>query len=313
MQTERNKASFGTLFGRGWKLFGRTAAAGLGGLLLCQGLPGVIVAAVSYYVLLAVFQPVIGLLRTVLQTILEYGLDEWAIGQAVNGAMGQLTGMNVESMLFGAMGGLLVMLGLLPLLLGAQIFLAPWAMGAAAQAQSRAWHGVKLSFRQAFDSVKSRYGKLVVLGLVTILLVLASSTVMTVLTAIPFLSALSLPLSWVVGVAVSGVAYLMFLIALNEDVWGFSALGEAFRRFFTDGMYAAVLAVTGLICGGCQVLFVLADAALAVYAMFPPVLNVLLNACAAALYLAMVTSVYYDQRKHGGYAPECRVEGQTHE
>ena len=40
-----------------------------------------------------------------------------AIGQAVNGAMGQLTGMNVESMLFGAMGGLLVMLGLLPLLL----------------------------------------------------------------------------------------------------------------------------------------------------------------------------------------------------
>ena len=158
MQTERNKASFGTLFGRGWKLFGRTADAGLGGLLLCQGLPGVIVAAVSYYVLLAVFQPVIGLLRTVLQTILEYGLDEWAIGQAVNGAMGQLTGMNAESMLFGAMGGLLVMLGLLPLLLGAQIFLAPWAMGAAAQAQSRAWHGVKLSFRQAFDSVKSRYG-----------------------------------------------------------------------------------------------------------------------------------------------------------
>ena len=313
MQTERNKASFGTLFGRGWKLFGRTADTGLGGLLLCQGLPGVIVAAVSYYVLLAVFQPVIGLLRTVLQTILEYGLDEWAIGQAVNGAMGQLTGMNVESMLFGAMGGLLVMLGLLPLLLGAQIFLAPWAMGAAAQAQSRAWHGVKLSFRQAFDSVKSRYGKLVVLGLLTILLVLASSTVMTVLTAIPFLSALSLPLSWVVGVAVSGVAYLMFLIALNEDVWGFSALGEAFKRFFTDGMYAAVLAVTGLICGGCQVLFVLADAALAVYAMFPPVLNVLLNACAAALYLAMVTSVYYDQRKHGGYAPECRAEGQTHE
>ena len=186
-------------------------------------------------------------------------------------------------------------------------------MGAAAQAQSRAWHGVKLSFRQAFDSVKSRYGKLVVLGLLTILLVLASSTVMTVLTAIPFLSALSLPLSWVVGVAVSGVAYLMFLIALNEDVWGFSALGEAFKRFFTDGMYAAVLAVTGLICGGCQVLFVLADAALAVYAMFPPVLNVLLNACAAALYLAMVTAVYYDQRKHGGYAPECRVEGQTHE
>ena len=116
-----------------------------------------------------------------------------------------------------------------------------------------------------------------------------------------------------VGVAVSGVAYLMFLIALNEDVWGFSALGEAFRRFFTDGMYAAVLAVTGLICGGCQMLFVLADAALTVYAMFPPVLNVLLNACAAALYLAMVTSVYYDQRKHGGYAPECRVEGQTHE
>ena len=313
MQTERNKASFGTLFGRGWKLFGRTADAGLGGLLLCQGLPGVIVAAVSYYVLLTVFQPVIGLLRTVLQTILEYGLDEWAIGQAVNGAMGQLTGMNVESMLFGAMGGLLVMLGLLPLLLGAQIFLAPWAMGAAAQAQSRAWHGVKLSFRQAFDSVKSRYGKLVVLGLLTILLVLASSTVMTVLTAIPFLSALSLPLSWVVGVAVSGVAYLMFLIALNEDVWGFSALGEAFKRFFTDGMYAAVLAVTGLIYGGCQVLFVLADAALAVYAMFPPVLNVLLNACAAALYLAMVTSVYYDQRKYGGYAPECRVEGQTHE
>lgn len=313
MQTERNKASFGTLFGCGWKLFGRTADAGLGGLLLCQGLPGVIVAAVSYYVLLAVFQPVIGLLRTVLQTILEYGLDEWAIGQAVNGAMGQLTGMNVESMLFGAMGGLLVMLGLLPLLLGAQIFLAPWAMGAAAQAQSRAWHGVKLSFRQAFGSVKSRYGKLVVLGLLTILLTLASSTVMTVLTAIPFLSALSLPLSWVVGVAVSGVAYLMFLIALNEDVWGFSALGEAFKRFFTDGMYAAVLAVTGLICGGCQVLFVLADAALAVYAMFPPVLNVLLNACAAALYLAMVTSVYYDQRKHGGYAPECRVEGQTHE
>ena len=47
MQTERNKASFGTLFGRGWKLFGRTADAGLGGLLLCQGLPGVIVAAVS--------------------------------------------------------------------------------------------------------------------------------------------------------------------------------------------------------------------------------------------------------------------------
>ena len=41
MQTERNKASFGTLFGRGWKLFGRTADAGLGGLLLCQGLPGV--------------------------------------------------------------------------------------------------------------------------------------------------------------------------------------------------------------------------------------------------------------------------------
>ena len=144
-----------------------------------------IVAAVSYYVLLAVFQPVIGLLRTVLQTILEYGLDEWAIGQAVNGAMGQLTGMNVESMLFGAMGGLLVMLGLLPLLLGAQIFLAPWAMGAAAQAQSRAWHGVKLSFRQAFDSVKSRYGKLVVLGLLTILLVLASSTVMTI-TFAPF-------------------------------------------------------------------------------------------------------------------------------
>ena len=313
MQTERNKASFGTLFGRGWKLFGRTADAGLGGLLLCQGLPGVIVAAVSYYVLLAVFQPVIGLLRTVLQTILEYGLDEWAIGQAVNGAMGQLTGMNVESMLFGAMGGLLVMLGLLPLLLCAQIFLAPWAMGAAAQAQSRAWHGVKLSFRQAFDSVKSRYGKLDELGLLTIILVLASSTVMTVLTAIPFLSALSLPLSWVVGVAVSGVAYLMFLIALNEDVWGFSALGEAFKRFFTDGMYAAVLAVTGLICGGCQALFVLADAALAVYAMFPPVLNVLLNACAAALCLAMVTSVYYDQRKHGGYAPECRVEGQTHE
>ena len=172
---------------------------------------------------------------------------------------------------------------------------------------------MKLSFRQAFDSVKSLYGKLVVLGLLTILLVLASGTVMTVLTAIPFLSALSLPLSWVVGVAVSGVAYLMFLIALNEDVWGFSALGEAFRRFFTDGMYAAVLAVTGLICGGCQALFVLADAALAVYAMFPPVLNVLLNACAAALYLAMVTSVYYDQRKHGGYAPECRVEGQTHE
>ena len=75
-------------------------------------------------------------------------------------------------------------------------------MCAAARAQSRAWHGVKPSFRQAFDSVESRYGKLVVLGLLTILLVLASSTVMTVLTAIPFLSALSLPRSWVVGVAV---------------------------------------------------------------------------------------------------------------
>ena len=313
MQTERNKTSFGTLFGRGWKLFGRTADAGLGGLALCQGLPGVIAAAVSYYVLLAVFQPVFGLLRSVLQAILEYGLDEWAIGQAVNGAMSQLAGMNAESTLFGVLGGLLVMLGLLPLLMGAQIFLAPWAMGAAAQAQSRAWHGVKLSFRQAFGSVKSRYGKLVVLGLLTILLSLASGTVMTVLTAIPFLSALSLPLSWAAGAVVSGIAYLMFLIGINEDIWGFAALGEAFKRFFTDGMYAATLAVTALIYTGCQMLVVLADAALAVFAMFPPVLSLLLNACAVALYMAMVTAVYYDQRKRGGYAPECRLEGQAHE
>ena len=83
MQQNR-RTGFGALLTRGWRLWSGSLGTSFPAVLLCGVLPALVIAVAGYYCLLVAFRPAFQLLQTILQSLLTYGFDEWAIGDAVS-------------------------------------------------------------------------------------------------------------------------------------------------------------------------------------------------------------------------------------
>lgn len=316
MQQNR-RTGFGALLTRGWRLWSGSLGTSFPAVLLCGVLPALVIAVAGYYCLLVAFRPAFQLLQTILQSLLTYGFDEWAIGDAVSRVLEDFGLMDHEQMLrqlLGSMGTLVgVALISVPLQLASSYVLMPMAQGAVAEAQSRLWHGVRVPFGAAFAAIRRRAGRLMVLNLALLLAELGLSIVLSVVSALVALLPVMGPaavtaLELVAVLLVMGVQSLVYLVAINEDQWHFNAIGLAVKRFFTDWAYAAAMAVYGAVLVGSLLLTVLADLLLMTLALFPPVLTVLAMAFLMPLAMSFVTAVYYDQRTREGYAPACGIE-----
>ena len=318
MQNEKiQRTGFGMLLSRGWRLYGKSLGTTFSISFLCNALPSLLLTVVVYYCVATMFRPVFQVAQTVLQSLLTYGFDEWAIGEAVERLLLSIEGYTLETMLkqmLGSMGWLVVLLIVLaPVKLICQYVVAPVGAGAVAETQSRTWHGVKVGISAAFAAVKKRAGRLMVLYLVFLLgnaaLGMVLSFASAVLSLIPVVGSVA-GFCLAVGVAAlsMGLQELMVLVAINEDKWHFEALIQALKRYFTDYAYIASGAIiwSGVLVA--LLLVAVLDVFLMILAMFPPVLTVLLTAFAAPLSAAITTVVYYDQRKREGYAPACAIE-----
>ena len=314
---KNERTGFGALLGRGFRIWSGSLSASFSAVLLCSVLPALVIAVALYYCLLVAFRPAFQLLQTILQSLLTYGFDEWAIGDAVSRVLEDFSRMDHELLLrqlLGSMGTLAgVLLISVPLQLVSSFVLMPMAQGAVAEAQSRLWHGVRVPFGAAFAAIRRRAGRLMVLNLAfyvsAVALSAACSVVGAFLALLPMVGpAVLAALELVIVLLLMGVECLMYLAAVNEDQWHFKAIGLAVKRFFTDWAYAAAMAVYGAMLLGCLLLTALADLLLMTLAMFPPVLTVLAGAFLTPLAMSFVTAVYYDQRKREGYAPACRME-----
>ena len=314
---KNERTGFGALLGRGFRIWSGSLSASFPAVLLCSVLPALVIAVALYYCLLVAFRPAFQLLQTILQSLLTYGFDEWAIGDAVSRVLEDFSRMDHELLLrqlLGSMGTLAgVLLISVPLQLVSSFVLMPMAQGAVAEAQSRLWHGVRVPFGAAFAAIRRRAGKLMVLNLAFFAASLAFSAAYAVVGAFVAMLPMVGPgvltaLELVTVLLVMGVQSLMVLVAVNENQWHFKAIGFAVKRFFTDWAYAAAMAVYGALLVVSLLLTVLADLLLMTLAMFPPVLTVLAGAFLTPLAMSFVTAVYYDQRKREGYAPACRME-----
>ncbi len=318
MQPGRNEShgeGFGTLLGRGFKLYGRTLGASFPAYLLCSALPAMLGVAAIYYALVALMQPLFACIQAFFEALITYGFDERAIEQAMWPAIDALESYSLpdaERVLGWIIGAVLLVV---PLGMGSAVFLLPLGNGAVAEAQSRAWHGVTLPFSRAFGAVKGRYGKLIVLGLVNLLsgfvlnlLFYGATSLLSIHPLVGMVAApVAMGLNLAAEAAVEGILCLAYLVAVNEDKWHFDALFAAVKRFFTHGAYVGTAMVYVLILGFSSFLVCFLDLFLAVVLLFPPVMTILLSALAMPLNMAMMTSVYYAQRKKEGYAPACRV------
>jgi hypothetical protein len=317
MQSKQNGAEgFGTLLARGFKIYKNALGTSFPVQLLCVALPGAVTMAVLYYGMMAVAHPFFVFMQSLFEALITYGFDGPAIDRALRPAFDALDRFGLPD--FEQMMGWVVGSGFLLSLLsgGCAIFLAPLGNGAVAEAQSRAWHGVRVPFSRAFGAVKGRYGKLVVLGLVNMLGGVVMSAVFSLVVfagmMLPIVGALLAPVAMVVnlavGASVEGILSLSYLEAVNEDKWHFDALIHAVKRYFTHYAYVCTALIYMLLYGFCTLLVAFLDLFLALVLMFPPVLTPLLSALALPLGMAMMVSVYYAQRKKEGYAPDCAIE-----
>lgn len=314
---KNDRTGFGALLGRGFRIWSGSLCTSFPAVLLCGVLPALVIAVALYYCLLVAFRPAFQLLQTILQSLLTYGFDEWAIGDAVSRVLQDFSRMDHELLLrqmLGSMGTLVgVALISVPLQLLSSYVLMPMAQGAVAEAQSRLWHGVRVPLGAAFAAIRRRAGRLMVLNLAFFAASLAFSVAYAVVGAfvamLPMVGpAVLTALELVTVLLVMGVQSLMVLEAVNEDQWHFKAIWLAVKRFFTDWVYAAAMAVYGAVLVGSLLLTVLADLLLMTLAMFPPVLTILAMAFLTPLAMGLVTAVYYDQRKREGYPPACGIE-----
>ena len=319
MQTNENfrqRRSVGALLGQGFRLYGRTLNTGFTATLLCSVLPSLVISVILYLCLFALLRPVFVLIQTILQSALSSGLDEQAIGRAVQEIWDSLNMPTAETIMASSLGVLAVTLLLTPVQLAFSILLQPLGLGAVTEAQSRAWHGVRLSLSQALAAAKGKWGRLIVLNLVMMLATFGLAMVVSLLVMVAALLPMVGPVAVLVVYAVeilgaaviSGVFMLMLLIAVNEDRWHFNALVEAGKRFFTDWRYILAFLVFFAISLGCGLLCAVADIAAMLLLLFPPVLTVLAGAFILPLGQAFMTAVYYEQRREGGYAQPCAVE-----
>lgn len=315
MQPNR-RTGFGELLSRGWKIWAGSLSASFPAMLLCGALPALVIAVTAYYCALVAFRPAFQLVQTILQSVLAYGFDEWAVGDAVMRLLDGFPPLDIEQLLRRALGSMGVLVGVtliaLPLQLVGSYVLLPMAHGAVAEAQSRLWHGVRVPFGAAFAANRRRAGKLMVLNLALLVAQLGFSLVLSIAAAfLAFLPAAGGALATLLELAAvllgMGVQCLIYLEAVNEDQWHFKAIGLAAKRFFTDWTYGAMLAIYCLILAGCLLLTLLADLLLMTLAMFPPVLTILAAAFFQPLAMSFVTAAYYDQRVREGYAATCRV------
>lgn len=316
MQFSNQRTGVDGLLSRGWKLYGESLGSTFPLVFLFDTLPSLLMTAVSYYGLVTAFHPFFQVLQTILQSLLRYGFDEWAIGQAVERLLTSMEGYSMELILrqmLGALGWMVVlMLILMPIRLVLRYVVLPMAAGAAAEAQSRVWQGIPVTLRSALVAVKGRAGRLIVLNLVYLLacgvIFMLLSVGLATLLSVPFIgTAAAICVAMCVMVLFTGLREVMVLIAINEDQWHFHALTQAFRRYFTDYAYGASSAVIWLCILAVALICAVLDLMLMFLLTFPPVMTPMQYAFALPLSAAVTTSVYYDQRKREGYAPECAV------
>lgn len=294
------KTGFGALMARAWKLFTRTLGTGVSSILLFQGLPVLILvlcgaAALAGLGAFSFFDELALDMRT--------GLD---FGNRLNSVL------NIENLvtLWFALILVVFISGLtLP-------FTRPLSMGVMLESQSRSWHGFNLGFGRSFNQVKKRFGKLIVLSLVLMLMTfaceMAVSVAALVATIIPLLNIVLSPVvmlaSFAFTAVVEGITLLSYLIAINEDKWHFDAVIEATRRFFKIGDYTGMMLICHAISMAVMVLLIILDLVLVLVFFFPPVLTIAFCVLLTPFKAALITSVYYEQRNKEGYPPKCAIK-----
>lgn len=314
---ERARTDFWHLLRRGRKLYSAALGATFPATLLCVFLPTLIMVVAGYYCLLSMFRPVVEILQAIVRSLMLYGFDEWAVGEAVERVTESLRELGIREMLMqmlGSVGGIVLLAAfMVPVRILCRAVVTPLGQCAAAEAHSRGWHGVKVSFKKAFAAIRRHTGRIVVLCLIFWLVSTAAAFVMAfVVGAIALIPVAGGVLAIAAAAAFCALMLclwdLMLLIGLNEDQWHFKALGGAFRHFFTDWAYLSAGLVFCSVLVLCLMVTVLLDALLMVLAMFPPVVTLLTIVLALPMMQAFDTVIYYDRRRREGYELDCALE-----
>lgn len=284
MSDRSSRADFGTLLARAWSLYSKSLHITFPAALLCGALPVLVVLFAAYYAFASGFEPVLRIAQAVLRSLLENGFDEWAMGAAVEQVLAGFGGLDPLQAILRALGGLgitvLVVLLALPVLALLRLMLVPVGRGASLQAQRCALAGEPVGFSGAFSAARRHLGRLIAVDL----LLLPVGAVVIVLSALLCIAAGKVPglgraavfvVIFAVPVFLGSLRQLSVLHLLEGNVRVFSAVGLAFRRFFTDWTYAAsgALFCAGLYIGTAMILAV--DVLLMVLAMLPPFAAVL--------------------------------------
>ena len=317
MSGKTTRTDFGTLLARAWQLYARSLHVTFPVTLLCAALPLLIVIAVVYYGLATAFEPALRVAQAVLRSLLESGFDEWAIGAAVEQVLASFGGLDFFGIILRALGGIgitvLLMLVLLPVLALCRLLLAPVGRGACVQALLSAYNEEKPRFSAAFTAARRRSGRLMAFEL----LMLPVSAAVLVLAGFICVHAAKLPAAGDAAAWLAGIAAIVLLACakqiaamriLDENARMASALGAAFRSFFTDWTYAAAggLFYMSLLCGA--VLMFAVDVLLMVLAIVPPIATVLYAALFVPLGYALTVVMAKEQirraRENLPQAPE---------
>lgn len=304
MQKNNTSAGFGALFGRGWSLYKQSFGTTFPITLLCAVLPLFLLIAVVYYGIVLAFEPVLRIAQAVFGSLLESGFDEAAMGKAMETVLASFRDFNLLEALWRMLrvvGGMTVLVMLmLPVQVGCALILLPTGRGAAVYAQHRAIQGENLRFSEAFRGVRRVTGKLMGLNLAFVPVHLAGICAAALLAELagylPSGDAVAGTICVAAAAMLGGTQQLAVLVGLEENVWGFAAMGRAFKLFFTRWSYLCAGMIFYTILFGCGMLVCFADVWLMIMGVMPPLAIPLTVALALPLQQALVTAIYQDQR-----------------